>query len=280
MEQDKWHDPGTGLDLHFNDEGMFVTDSNEKFPKGFKNDNNFSDWLHSHVEKRMAAKGLVTSNIPNQKDGSPIWYTPNAFKNPRKLLVLICGSGRIHAGLWSVGVCAYHGLGKGSVLPFIDYAQQHGIEVVVLNPNHPGYNALGDKYKGNYGGNRHCLAVFEELIIPNCHGSVYIVAHSMGGSSVSALANHFQEWFIKNVKAIAMTDACESPVQNQVPFDINTFMKQHCIDWVCSKEEINKELSPSPLCPHRSAGTADHPLSTGFALPYILEFFKANGSEE
>ena len=278
-DEDKWYDPGTKLTLHFNEEGMFVTDQNEKFPKGFKNDNNFSDWLHKYVERRMAEKGLITSNYPDVEGGSPIWYTPNALHNARKLLLLICGSGRIHAGLFSVGVCAYHGLAKGSCLSWIDYAKAHDMEVLILNPNHFGYQKITTKF-GGYGCTNHCLGVIHDLVMPNNIGNVYIVAHSMGGSSACALANTFQDWFIKHVQAVALTDACESPVHNKIPYDIVSYLKTHCIDWTCSKEEINKELKPSFLCPHRSAGTTDHPLSTGQAMSYILEFFKQNGSEE
>ena len=273
QNQDIWHDPGTDLDLHFNEEGMFVTNENEKFPKGFKNDNNFCDWLHEYVERRMAAKGLVMSQIP--EGGSPIWYTPNAFNNPEKLMILICGAGRIHAGLFSVGVCAYHGLNMGSALPFIDYAQEHNMEVCILNPNHPGSRLLGNKYPDTWGCLKHSMAVFNEKIIPGGAKNCYIVAHSMGGESVCEIAKHFQEWFVSHVRATALTDACEDLVKG-----IDEYLDEHMIDWVCSSEEINKELSRSRLCPHRSAGTRDHPLSTGKALPYILEFFKANGSEE
>ena len=49
QNQDVWHDQGTGCDLHFNEEGKFVTEENEPFPKGFKNDDNFCDWFHAYV---------------------------------------------------------------------------------------------------------------------------------------------------------------------------------------------------------------------------------------
>jgi hypothetical protein len=279
MEQneDVWFDPGTGLHLHFNEEGKFVTEDNEPFPKGFKNDNAFSDWLHAYVERRMAERGLVVTEIP--ENGSPIWHTPDAFNNPEKLLILICGAGRIHAGLFSVGVCPYHGLNLGSCLGFIDYAKEHGMEVCILNPNHPGYRLLGDKYKETWGCLKHSMAVFNEKIIPGGAQNCFIVAHSMGGESVCLIAREFQKWFVTHVRASALTDACESSVKDK-GFDIWRYLDKHMINWVCSSEEINKELPRSKLCPHRSAGTKDHPLSTGKVFPYIIEFFKANGSEK
>ena len=274
---DVWHDPGTGCDLHFNEEGKFVTPENEPFPKGFKNDDHFGDWLHSYVERQMEKRGLITSKIP--EGGSPIWYTPNAFNSPEKLLILICGAGRIHAGLFSVGVCAYHGLSMGSDLPWIDYALSHNMEVVILNPNHEGSSLLKGQYSEEWFPILHSIAVFDRLIIPGNPNKCYIVAHSMGGESVCSIGNRFQNWFYEHVQACALTDACEDIISNKEK-DMNKYCDEHMIDWVCSKEEINKELPRSELCPQRSAGTLDHPLSTGLSMPYILEFFKSHGSED
>ncbi|KAK8880545.1 hypothetical protein M9Y10_003225 [Tritrichomonas musculus] len=75
--------------------------------KGFKNSDKCGYWLHAYIQQRLIEEGLVVQKVGN---GVPIFHTPNAYNSPKKLLVLICGSGRIMAGLWSVGVCAYAGL--------------------------------------------------------------------------------------------------------------------------------------------------------------------------
>lgn len=268
---DVWHDKGTGLDLHFNEDGKFVDDNNEPFPKGFCNDDNFADWLHDYLERRMEAEGLIRIEIP--EGGAPIWHSPDAFNKPDKLLVIIQGSGRVRPGLFSVGVCAYAGLGMGSVFPFTEYAKKNNMEVVVLNPNDPKSNMLKGKYpKEDLGCIMHSLEVFKEHIIPGGAKDVYIIAHSMGGESVCSIANRYQQWLIPHVKAIALTDACEDRIVSRHG-DMRKWAQLHMIDWICSGEEVNKDLGWGYCCPTRSAGTKDHPKSTGVALPYILEWF-------
>ena len=101
--------------------------------KGFKNSDKCGYWLHAYIQQRLIEEGLVVQKVGN---GVPIFHTPNAYNSPKKLLVLICGSGRIMAGLWSVGVCAYAGLKAGSVLPCLEEARKRNMEVIILNPNY------------------------------------------------------------------------------------------------------------------------------------------------
>ena len=273
MENDKWNDPGTKKTFSFNEEGKLVDSEGNGPQKGFKNDDRFGDWLHSYVVKQMISMGLKTINVP-EEGGAPIYFTHNAFNQPEKLLVLICGSGRIMAGLWSVGVCAYHGLSNGSVLPFLSDASSRGFEVVILNPNHHGYKAITTKYGTNIGMVKHTLFAFENLIIPSNPQKISIVCHSMGGECTCAVAKRWPQWFSEHITAIAMTDACESKFGELEGIDMNEFMHKICINWICSDEPINSLLSQNGRASvHRSAGTTDHPLSTGKAYPYIWEFF-------
>lgn len=276
--EDIWHDEGLNLDFHFNEQGFFVDNEGKRIldhPKGFQNNDLFGDWLHAYVERQMTKEGLLSRLIP-EDNGSPIWYTPGAFNQADKLLVIICGSGRIPAGLLSVGVCAYHGLDMGSDLPWIRWAKSRNMEVVILNPNHIGYRQLKKKYN-TYGSSEHCLAVFEDLIIPSSPNNVYVLAHSMGGECVCDICNNFQEWYIQHVKATALTDAVEDVIKNKTGFT-HDYLKTRMIDWVGSSEEGNTKLPPSKLCAHRSAGTKDHPLTTGKAKDYIIEWFEKLGA--
>lgn len=253
--KNEWHDVGTNKTFHFDDEGMFVDEEGKGPQKGFKNNDQLCDWLTSYVQHRMIEEGLVTC----EAGGATIYYTPNALNQPEKLLVLICGSGRIMAGLWSVGVCAYAGLKAGSVLSMIEEARKRDMEVIVLNPN------AARSYE-------HPEIVFKDLIIPANPNKVWIVGHSMGGSSTCNIISKNAEWVINHVMAFALTDGCESSIHAE-GFKINKWAHIHGINWVRSKEEINKELQPSPSCQRRSACTNDHPLTTWKAFPYIWEWF-------
>lgn len=270
MNDNEWHDKGNDTIFHFNDEGKFVDSEGNGPQKGFLNNNEFCDWLTAYVQRQLIRRGLKTINVPNDPEGSPIYFTPNAFNNPEKLLVLICGSGRIHAGLWCVGVCAYSGLNAGSILPCLDEATKREMEVVVLNPNHTGSRLLKERYNDDFGMITHSLAVFEDHIIPANPSHCYIICHSMGGICTLEALEKNSDWFLEKVRAVAMTDACTSPLQKT---ELTNWCMKHCINWVRSKEELNEELSPDDCCSCRSAATNDHPLTTWKAFQFIWEFF-------
>lgn len=269
-----WFDQTTSALLHFNEEGKFVDESGNGPQKGFKNDDNFSDWLHDYVQAELEKRGLVRRLVPDVEGGAPIYHTAGALNNPEKLLVLICGAGRIHVGLWSVGVCAYHGLNAGSVLPCLDEAQKRGMEVIILNPNHRGSRLLGNEFK-SFGMISHTCWVFKHIIMDiSKPQNVFIICHSMGGACTCSSINAFPDFFKQHVKAIAMTDACTESLASR---DLKDWCFERCVNWVRSKEELNKDIGIdySKICMMRSAATNDHPLTTYKAFPHIWEFFDA-----
>jgi hypothetical protein len=252
----------------FNEEGMFVDENGQGPQKGFKASDEFSDWLHSYVERRLDMAGLVRLLIPDDPNGAPIYHTPGALSSPQNLLVLICGSGRIHVGLWSVGVCAWHGLNAGSVLPCLEEAKKRNMEVIVLNPNHKGANLLPGK---EFGMVRHSVHVWKELIMPAAPANIYIICHSMGGECTHEALSVDHEFAVSRVRAIALTDAFCDKFEDA---EMDAWLRAHAINWVCrSNEEINVEIASSAGTQMRSAGTNDHPLSTHKAFPFIWEFF-------
>jgi hypothetical protein len=265
-----WLDPGTNLQFVFNRDDKFVDSDGNGPQKGFKNGKSFCDWLHLYIERQLQELGMLKLLVPGVPKGAPVYYTPNALNSPDNLLVLITGSGRIHVGVWSVGVCAYHGLFAGSVLPFIHEAAKRNMEVIVLNPNHRGSKLLPKKFCHD-GMINHTVFVFDHYIIHNNDPRrVFIVAHSMGGECTSTVIEAFPEWAMQKIAAIAMTDGfpnwLEDPEQRQ-------WTLEHCINWVKGEEEVNTQLEDGPVFRARSAGTMDHPLTTSKAFPYIWEFF-------
>ncbi|EAY19982.1 hypothetical protein TVAG_402370 [Trichomonas vaginalis G3] len=277
MNSEEWYDTGTKTTFHFDDNGMFV-DSNGKGPqKGFKNNGKFSDWLHNLVVNRIKKLGLIEKCHP--ENGAPIYHTSNAFNSPEKLLVIIQGTGRVRAGVWSVGVCAYSGINAGSVLPDIIEAQKRGMEVIVLNPNDPRSDIFMTRYRTNLGMIRHTLAVFEDLIIPSDPKRVFILCHSLSGECTIAMIRRFHMWVIPHIKAVAMTDAYESPPIVE-GVKMTSWSKQHFHNWICSDKEINSPLPEGTASIHFSAGTKDHSLSTAKARPFIWPFFDENGADK
>jgi hypothetical protein len=264
----EWYDPGTKRWLSFNQSGMFVDSSGRGPQKGFRNDDSFGDWLHAHVEQAMRDRGLHSMRVPNEPGGAPVFFTPGAFLSPARLLILISGSGRIHAGVWSVGVCAYHGLHAGSVLPCLDEAARLGMEVLVLNPNHPGARLLPGRGSAAI---RHTLEVFETVVIQSFRPKrVFIICHSFGGQCASTVFNSFPEWTMQTVAAVAMTDGFPGDVRSR---RLRQWVLGHCINWVHSDRDVNARLPDANTTRVRSAATRDHPLTTHKAFPFIWRFF-------
>ena len=248
-----YNDATSGKKFHFNEARDFVDEAGEKVTGKFNlRDQALPDWLHAWVQDRLVTDfGLEKFHT---KSGTDIFVSENALNSPEKLLVLCCGSGRIFAGLWSVGVCVYRGLNAGSVFPMIDKARERGMEVIVLNPNTE---------------SAHMPKVFNDHIIPGNPGKIWMVSHSMGGYGTCQVLNEHPEWSMEHFKAIAFTDAVEDDVT--LPAE---WTREHIINWVCSKEEVNKELGRSScVTSQRSAGTTDHPLSTFMAFDHIWTFF-------
>ena len=274
-EENFWYDEKTQQKMHFDDNGKFVDEEGNGPKKGFNLSDKFSDWIHAYIVRQMLARGL--KEICHPENGAPIYASPNAFNNPKKLLVVIQGTGRVRAGVWSVGVCAYTGLDAGSVLSAMREASQREMEIVILNPNDERNKVFSQRYKTNIGMVRHTLAIFEDLIIPANPENVFILCHSMGGECTVSVIKKFPQWAIEHIRAIAMTDACESRVTVE-----GLKMRHWCIDhnanWICSTYPPNHSLVDGIASQHFSAGTKDHPLSTWKAWPFIWPFFDSKGA--
>ena len=179
---------------------MLVDSDGNVPPNGIHKNDSFVDWLHSYVQQQLIEKGLIIHYVG---DNVPIFHTPGALNCAKKLLILVCGSGRIMAGLWSVGVCTYRGLRAGSVLPCIEEARKRDMEVIILNPNHP---KAAKRYK-------HSEIVFSEMIIPSNPSRVWIIAHSMGACTTCNSISSNPEWCIQHIAAFAFTDGCEKLIR-------------------------------------------------------------------
>lgn len=260
----------TGNQYHFDDSGTFVDSEGKKPSSDFNlKDPKLAEWLHNHVQQILIDSfGLQRFTT---RTGREIFITPNALSSPERLLVLICGSGRIYAGLWSVGVCIYHGLRAGSVIPMLEKARERQMEVIILNPNTESWGMFG-----NVG---HAQSIFSDHVIPSNPKNVWVVAHSLGGEAALRVISSFPEWSISHIRAIALTDGVETRVSAS-GWQINRWSHEHVINWVCDdKAEPNSVIGAGGSAIHRSAGTRDHPLTTFAAFEYIWQFFDNSDSE-
>ena len=117
------------------------------------------------------------------------FYTPDLAKNKgRRALVLIQGTGQVRAGVWTRSVCVNDSLEKGSMLPFLQIAQQLDIPVLVMNPN------CGLVSKGN-SMQAHAMWVWEKYVKGSGFDQIDIVAHSAGGHCLSAIMGEFTDSF-------------------------------------------------------------------------------------
>lgn len=208
-----------------------------------------------------------------EENGSPIWYSSNAFNSPEKLLVIICGDGKMRAGMLSVGASAYYSLDFGSDLPWIKFAKENGMEVVILNPNHLGSERIKEKYNTEMRIVKHSLYVFDKLIIPSNPKNVFIMAFSAGGYGVCGLMNNFHSWYMQHVKFTALADTVEDKVL--VKSDVfERYLDTRCINWVKSQEPLDKKLKTTKLFRHRSANTNSHSLCPPKARPCIFKKFE------
>ena len=261
----EYYCPGEGKKFHFNDEGFFVDENNSAEKNKFRNSDVFSNWLHQYLQRIMEEKyGLDRVEYPKE-GGSLIWMDKDFLTTDRDRLFIIQGSGRVRPGLFSIGVCAYHGLEKGSVFPFLEFARSNNISSCVLNPN-------CDKGLKLLNGQEVTADIFNK--IKDKGGSVFIIAHSMGGIHTEPFLED-PSWFISKVKAVALTDALE-PATRSLTKEQAEIVRTRVINWLCSEDPLDTPISNDSTCfQHRSAGTRDHPLSTGIALQSILEFFNS-----
>ena len=266
-----FHEKVTGKTWHFTEDGTFVDESGNdpKTAGNFKNGDDFCDWLHDYIQRKLIERGLIEYKVPDTPIGAPIFATPNALKSPENLLVLICGSGRILAGVWSVGVCAYHGLNCGSVLPYLDEAKKRNMEVIILNPNHPGSREIEGEM---FGMAKHTDWVFQHMIIPANPRNIYVIAHSAGGMCTCHVLSKWPDFCKEHVRAIALTDACTGKVGGE---EISKWWRERSVNWVQSSKPLNTPLKvdSSGMCMQRSAGIEKHPDTHYMAYPHMWELF-------
>lgn len=128
--------------------------------------------------KLLDEKGLhriyFPENVPKEK-ACFIFSTQKELKNPKKLLILIHGSGVVRAGQWARSLIINDSLKAGTVIPYIDKAMELEYEVLITNTNLNQIN--GQDIEGSETPIKHAETVWEKFIVPSNPESIAIVAH-------------------------------------------------------------------------------------------------------
>lgn len=132
-------------------------------------------------------------------------FLSSNFWNCERLLVLVQGSGPVRPGQWSRSLCLTHSIQAGSLLDYIELAQETKMGVIVLNPNHNhvklrirtqdqpvGTVSVQHSYDipGHTSHTVHALSVYDQFIDACPAQEIYFVANGRGGDTVLQLLNH------------------------------------------------------------------------------------------
>lgn len=175
------------------------------------------DVITEHVYQMLLDAGLHKIHVPSSdiNTSSFVFGTKTDFKNTKKLLFLIHGSGVVRAGQWSRSLIINQSTDHGTQIPYIKRAIELGYDVLITNTNNNERIENGEEVPlvGNESPKAHILTVWKQLIEPafDTIDSFAIVGHSYGGIVTVALANQYPDAFLKKCFAIAFTDSVHSP---------------------------------------------------------------------
>ncbi|XP_024520000.1 UPF0528 protein CG10038 [Selaginella moellendorffii] len=176
-----------------------------------------------------------------QKMESTVFLSSNA-KTARALVILLCGRGELNAGQWSRSLCLTDSLRTGSVLPFLEWAHELDIAVLVLNPNEVMLN--GKKQQASFEALLdHVLCAWDLVSATFPDKMLALVAHAYGGTLAIELLKHRGWGALQRLRCIAFCDA-------QIPdgslrvlsYDQLKFLEGNAVNWVSSQEPLDKRL--------------------------------------
>ncbi|XP_062533652.1 FAM172 family protein homolog CG10038-like isoform X3 [Armigeres subalbatus] len=231
-----------------------------------------TDAVYQKLEKDVGLKKLFLPNDVPHEEATFIFSTTENLVKPKKLLVLIHGSGVVRAGQWARSLIINHSLESGTQIPYVDKGRELGYEVLLTNTN-DNYRKASDGaskgIKGSRNPTEHAVSVFEKYIIPSEPEAVAIVAHSYGGVVTVELAQKFPQFFKEKVFAVGFTDSVHS--SSLVPEVLITIGR----NWVTSKEPLDTTLTISKRdLPRYSAGHIKHEMTSYTCMDALFKFFE------
>lgn len=273
------------LHYHF-DESFRLLDNESNKPFKFKNQKHYEilgDIIQRYVQDEIVNRyKLEEVMIPldgNENEPKCNVFMSESLINQKadssnqnsKLLLLIQGSGAVRAGLWARSVCINDSLTTGTVFPFLDYANNNNFDVLIFNPNFNSDSKSRKKIRHNESHEDHGIYLWQTFIRKSQAHDIYIVAHSRGGATTTALMNTFWDEFKERVKAIAFTDAVHG--YSFLSNEKSQFLESHSFDWVASKHPLGHPLGTKDSIKLLSSGHKKHEYTTGSAYPEIFNYF-------
>ncbi|XP_053695678.1 FAM172 family protein homolog CG10038 isoform X1 [Sabethes cyaneus] len=227
--------------------------------------------IYERLEKTVGLKKVFLPDDVPTEEATFIFSTQEKLDKPKKLLVLIHGSGVVRAGQWARSLIINHSLEAGTQIPYINKGRELGYEVLLTNTN-DNYRKIGSSSKGIKGSRNpteHAVSVFEKHVIGSNPQAVAIVAHSYGGVVTVELAQKFPKFFKEKVFAVGFTDSVHSP--SLVPEPLIEIGR----NWVTSKEPLDTTLTISKHdLPRYSAGHIKHEMTSYSCMDALFKFFE------
>ena len=228
-----------------------------------------TDYVYDLLEENGMHKAKIPLDAKEDSETSFIFTSQKELKNPKKLLVLIHGSGVVRAGQWARSLIINNSIKEGTQIPYINEGRSRDFEVVSLNTNE-NYGVNGQKLPHSENPVAHAKYVWENIIQPANPESVAIVAHSYGGHVTMALAREYPEFFVDKVFAVAFTDS----VENTAPEVIREHMNKITVNWAASDKPLDTVLRPkgNSGVEFRSAAHVKHEFTTYSSQNAVFDF--------
>lgn len=200
------------------------------------------------VDLNMTEHRLSQEDVRGERTLGGFYWSSTNLSSCETLMMIIPGSGSSQGGLWStLDLCEKAGPHVGSVVPYLQRAQNLGWGTLLLCPNahfQPRANVSGTHVEahkeeegamgrdasiaaavrkaqavgtsgvvlsGSASAEQHAVSVWEE-VVRKCAGRVLIVAHSTGGIAALHAAACFPSEFAARVRGMALLDSVHTQI--------------------------------------------------------------------
>ena len=216
-----------------------------------------NDWVQGRLESHLKFQRVTLSD-------ATFVFASKGYQEKEKLAILIHGSGKVRAGLWSRREAVNNGLDKGSQLPYIQELEERDFGVICLNTNQ-----IVPEFDDPRPIQHAVTAWFELIDLHTKAESIVVVAHSFGGYVAHHLANEFLDDFTNRVTRIFLADSAHSNKQ-KLSEQTKEYLKNHATNYVTSKLKVGRDVASDDFVQKKSAGTSNHDLTPVSAFNEIM----------